>query len=105
VSDDTDAFWEDHPLVKAIIAPAISALLIGGASAYLGAQTAMARYDERISTLQTRTRKMRTRIENHDQRIRELQSLVDGRLTRLETKIDLLLDNKIDLQDKGQSGG
>jgi TolA-binding protein len=93
-----------HPWwLQGIIAPAISSILIGSIGAYMGARVALARHDERLSELRERTTENRERIEQTEQQVREMQTLIDTRLTRLQTKIDLLLDNKLDVSTDNDS--
>jgi H+/gluconate symporter-like permease len=66
--------------LSSIIAPIIVGLLGGAFTGYMGAYTAIAVLEERVEKLETR----QTTIKQ--------QQEVDGRsLTRIETKVDLLL--------------
>jgi hypothetical protein len=100
MSDDTDG----HPWwLQSLLAPALSSVLIGSVGAYMGAKVALARHDERLSELRERTDENRERIKANEEQVREIQTLIDTRLTRLQTKIDLLLDNKLDVSTDDNS--
>lgn len=76
---------------KSIIAPALVSILVGVGTGYVTVKTTISIHTERIEQNEKQIDKIITKLNKRDQ----YERVVSDRLTRLETKIDLLLDDKL----------
>lgn len=81
-----------------IVVPMIVALLTGGFGAYVGVETALARYDERITRNEIEVQRITVELETRRQAQRDFERLsirlderlanVGDRLSRIEDRLD-----------------
>lgn len=117
VSDQSEDAWpKKHPWVAHIIGPAMVSIVLGIGASWMSTRLLVAQYGERINALQRKTkslekskasktqmRHLKRRMKKNTERIEKMQHILQTQLTSVETKIDLLLDNKLDVE-VGENG-
>lgn len=93
--------YMQHWIISSIVGPVIVAVLVGLFSSYLTVQVAMAGYEERIVQNSAKLETMRKQHANDFAALKIMLDKADDRerrsierLSRLEAKLDLLLQSK-----------
>lgn len=81
----TDAEW--IRFLKTVAAPVVVSLIVGLGSSYFSVNAMMARFEERMTAQQRQISAIEARVQTADDRDRDTSE----KLTRVETKVDILL--------------